>query len=256
MNNLIPINEVREMAKVVAASKLFGMKDEAGAFALLLLAQAEGLHPMIAARDYDIINGRPAKKSEAMHRSFLAAGGKLTWHKLDDTIADATFLHPQGGEVRITWDLDRAAKAGVTGNPTWKKYPRAMLRSRCISEGVRTIYPEATSGMYEIEEARDIPKDITPKSTTQEPTFHLIKEEPIDKDKIFIKVKDKINKKFLSISDLESIKTPEYQKWEKDVLDFAKQKDILNEVQEALMEKLSDVHKKEIPLINDEIPIE
>ena len=173
MNNVIPINEVREMAKVVAASKLFGMKDEAGAFALLLLAQAEGLHPMIAARDYDIINGRPAKKSEAMHRSFLAAGGKLTWHKLDDTIADATFLHPQGGEVRITWDLERAAKAGVTGNPTWKKYPRAMLRSRCISEGVRTIYPEATSGMYEIEEARDIPKDITPKSTTQEPTFHF-----------------------------------------------------------------------------------
>jgi hypothetical protein len=240
MSNLIPINEVKEMAKAVATSKLFGVKDEMGALALLLLAQAEGLHPMIAARDYDIINGRPAKKYEAMHRSFLSSNGKIEWHKLDDTVADATFSHPQGGEVRITWDIDRAIKAGVTGNPTWKKYPRAMLRSRCISEGVRTIYPEATSGMYEVEEARDIPKDITPKQTV------IVNKEPIDKDAILIKVTEKINKQFEKITNVTDLKTPEYQKWEKDVLDFAKQKNILNEVQEILMEHLSIASQKTI----------
>jgi hypothetical protein len=31
----------------------------------------------------------------------------------------------------------------------YKKYPRQMLRSRTISEGVRTVYPGATSGLYE-----------------------------------------------------------------------------------------------------------
>jgi hypothetical protein len=31
----------------------------------------------------------------------------------------------------------------------YKKYPRQMLRSRVISEGIRTVYPGATSGLYE-----------------------------------------------------------------------------------------------------------
>jgi uncharacterized protein YbbK (DUF523 family) len=38
----------------------------------------------------------------------------------------------------------------------WKKYPRQMLRSRVVSEGVRTVCPGATSGMYVPEEVQDI----------------------------------------------------------------------------------------------------
>jgi hypothetical protein len=41
----------------------------------------------------------------------------------------------------------------------WKKYPRQMLRSRVISEGVRTVYPGATSGLYEENEVHDIVAD-------------------------------------------------------------------------------------------------
>ncbi len=33
-----------------------------------------------------------------------------------------------------------------------RKYPREMPRSRVVSEGVRTIWPMATSGMYVPEE--------------------------------------------------------------------------------------------------------
>jgi hypothetical protein len=31
----------------------------------------------------------------------------------------------------------------------YRKFPRQMLRSRVISEGIRTVYPGATSGLYE-----------------------------------------------------------------------------------------------------------
>src|SRR3990167_7356650 len=123
----------------------------------MLVAQAEGRHPALAARDYDIIQGRPAKKAEAMHRDFVAAGGVVTWHRLDDTMADASFSHPQSpNPVRISWDMDRVRKAGISNKDMYAKYPRQMLRSRCISEGVRTVYPMATSGMYVPEEAHDI----------------------------------------------------------------------------------------------------
>jgi hypothetical protein len=125
----------------------------------MAISQAEGLHPALAARDFDVIQGRPAKKAEAMLRDFLRGGGRVEWHALSDTIADATFSHPAGGSVRIHWDIERANKAALSGKDNWKKFPRQMLRSRTVSEGVRTVWPMATSGMLELGEAADIPAE-------------------------------------------------------------------------------------------------
>lgn len=148
------VSDIERMARAFAASKLFGVTNPEQAVALCLIAQAEGRHPASAAQDYHIISGKPSKKADAMLRDFLSGGGKVQWHKLDDTIADATFSHPAGGTVRITWDMDRAKQAQLT-TPMWKKYPRQMLRSRTVSEGVRTVYPMATSGMYVPEEVAE-----------------------------------------------------------------------------------------------------
>jgi hypothetical protein len=147
--DLVPFTELDGLSAKLAVSGLFAGKTKEQIFSLLMLAHAEGVHPMTAMRDFDIIQGRPAKKAEAMHRSFLAAGGSVVWNKLDDTIADGTFTHPQGGSARIVWDMERVKKAEIKNEAMYKKYPRAMLRSRCISEGVRTVYPAATSGLYE-----------------------------------------------------------------------------------------------------------
>jgi len=153
--------DMEKLASAIAASNLFGIKTKESALVLMALAAAEGRHPVEAARDYDIIQGRPAKTSSAMLRDFLRAGGTVTWHRLDDTVADATFAHPSGGKVRIHWDRERAAQAGLGGKDMWKKFPRQMLRSRCLSEGIRTVFPGATSGMYVPEEVRDIPPSTT-----------------------------------------------------------------------------------------------
>jgi hypothetical protein len=161
------LNDVERMARAFAASKLFGVQTPEQAIALCLIAQAEGRHPASAANDYHIVSGRPAKKAEAMLRDFIKSGGKVTWNALSDEIADATFSHPDGGEVRISWDMKRKAQAGIN-NPLWAKFPRQMLRSRCVSEGVRTVCPAATSGMYEPEETKEFaeaspaPRNVTP----------------------------------------------------------------------------------------------
>jgi hypothetical protein len=162
------IPDIERMARAFSASKLFGVKTPEEALALCLIAQSENRHPASAAQDYHIINGRPAKKAESMLRDFIASGGSVEWHGLDDTKADATFSHPSGGTVRITWDMARASKAGIN-NPMWKKYPRQMLRSRVVSEGVRTVCPGATSGMLVVEEAQDLPvRDVTPRPNVVE----------------------------------------------------------------------------------------
>jgi hypothetical protein len=145
------VSDIERMARGFAASKLFGVQNPEQALALCLIAQAEGRHPASAAQDYHIISGKPSKKADAMLRDFLAGGGKVEWHQLDDTKADATFSHPAGGSVRISWDHERAKQAQIK-TPMWTKYPRQMLRARVVSEGVRTVFPMATSGMYVPEE--------------------------------------------------------------------------------------------------------
>lgn len=176
------VPDMERMAKAFAGSKLFGVTNPEQALALCLIAQAEGRHPASAAQDYHIIQGKPSKKADAMLRDFLAGGGKVEWHALTDEIADATFSHPAGGSVRITWDMERARQAQLN-TPMWKKFPRQMLRSRVVSEGVRTVFPMATSGMYVPEEVQefDAPrevKDVTPEPTTERILIEGATDEP------------------------------------------------------------------------------
>lgn len=162
---VVPYQDMERMAAVIAQSGLFGVKSPVQALALMLVSQAEGQHPATAARDYHVIQGRPALKTDAMLARFQSAGGRVQWHDYADEIVSATFSHPAGGSVRVDWSIDRAKKAGLTGKDTWKQYPRAMLRARVISEGIRTVYPGVLSGMYAPEEVRDMPheeRDITP----------------------------------------------------------------------------------------------
>jgi hypothetical protein len=156
------------MALAVAKSGLFGVKTPDQAMALMLIAQAEGLHPAIAARDYHVINGRPTLKADAMLARFHSAGGSVRWGEYTDRRVVGTFSHPQGGSVEVEWTLDMATSAGLTKNPTWKSYPRQMLRARCVSEGIRTVFPGVVVDTYTPEEAEDMgsaspaPRDMGP----------------------------------------------------------------------------------------------
>ena len=158
---LVPVDQVERMAVAVAKSGLFGVKTPDQAMALMLIAQAEGLHPAIAARDYHIIQGRPALKADALLARFQTAGGRVKWLSMTDQRVAGEFSHPQGGSVEIEWTLDMAKRAGLTKNPTWTQYPRAMLRARCISEGIRTVFPGVVVGTYTPEEAEDEPARFT-----------------------------------------------------------------------------------------------
>lgn len=154
---VIPFDQVMQMAKAFADSGLFGMKSPTQALSLMLVAQAEGQHPATIAQDYDIIQGRAARKTHSVLARFQQSGGRVEWHELTVTKADATFCHPSGGSLRMVWTLEQAQKAGLTGKDNWKNYPRAMLRARVIAEGVRAVYPAAIGGMLVAEEAQDLP---------------------------------------------------------------------------------------------------
>ena len=143
------MGDIQEMASAMSKSKFFGFKTPEEAAALMLVAQADGLHPAKAATHYHIIQGKPSLSADAMLARFQSAGGRVQWQTYGDEAVVGTFTHPAGGSVTIRWDIDRAKKAGV-GN--LQKFPAAMMRARCISEGVRTVFPGVIVGMYTPEE--------------------------------------------------------------------------------------------------------
>lgn len=157
MSNIVPFEHQLVLARSFVKSGLFGVKSEDQALALMALCEAEGLHPARAVQEFHIVQGRPAMKADAMLARFQRAGGKVDWHDYTDAKVSATFSHPQGGSVRIEWTLEQAKRAGLAGKDVWKQYSRAMLRSRCISEGVRTVYPGIAIGVYTVEEVQDMP---------------------------------------------------------------------------------------------------
>ena len=155
MSNIIPIDQVRVMAKSASASKLFSAKAEEQVFTLMLIAQAENIHPMKALMAYDIINGQPAlKASEALAR-FMDCGGKIKWIKSDETSAKAEFTHPSSGTFEYEYTVKDATDAGLINKDNWKKNLKAMLRARCTSAGIRMSYPRCLNNMYTADEVQD-----------------------------------------------------------------------------------------------------
>lgn len=165
--DLIPVADIERMAGAMVKSNLFGFKSMEQAFALMLIAQAEGLHPAIAARDYHIIGGRPTLKADAMLARFQAAGGKVEWKTYTDECVLGFFSHPQGGRIDVEWTIQRARMAGLSDKEIWKKYPRSMLRSRVISEGIRAVYPGCVGSMHTPEEIEDA--DLEPMPPPSQP---------------------------------------------------------------------------------------
>lgn len=233
---LVSVDAIQTMANAVAKSGLFGIKTPDQAMALMLIAQAEGLHPAIAARDYHVIQGRPALKADAMLARFQAAGGKVEWIKYTDEVVAAKISHPQGGTVEVAWTITMADRAGLTKNQTWRQYPRQMLRARVISEGIRTVFPGVAVGVYTPEEVSDFEPQVT--------TMKTVEAEVIEPKKPAPKTAEPTNADGLgpwltkTYKALDAIKTPEELNAWRALNDKAITR--LETVSPAEFEKLSD----------------
>lgn len=166
---MIPFTELQSMAATMAKSGMFGKTPEQ-MLSLMMIAQAENLHPALAAMEYDIIQGRPALKGQAALARFQQAGGSVKWLVKSDNEAKAIFSHPQGGELTVSWTMDRARKMNLDGKDNWKKQPGVMLSWRCVSEGVRAVFPACLNRMYLVEEVQDFDplRNVSPETSPED----------------------------------------------------------------------------------------
>ena len=101
MSALVPVNDMKSMAQAIVKSGFYGFKSEDQVMAIMAVAQAENKHPATVVQEYDIIQGRPALKSQAILARFQLAGGKVEYGTYTDEKVEMTFSHPSGGSLTL-----------------------------------------------------------------------------------------------------------------------------------------------------------
>lgn len=159
----LSMHDAWDYAGYIKDSNMIVGANQAQIFTLMQICEAENIHYIEAIRQYDIIEGRPALKAAAMQAKFQSHGGCLEWVRFDDDAAIALFshpqLHPKPVEVAVTYEdcLKRGLPNGKDGiKKNWRCHRAAMLRARCISAGVRMVYPGIVVGVYTPEEIEDM----------------------------------------------------------------------------------------------------
>lgn len=172
------LSDMIRLSEMVHKSNLFpAWKTPDAVLTMMMFCQAKQMHPMEAMEQFDCIQGRPAMKSSAMLARFRASGGRVIWTETTDERVSGTFVARDGSEIVVTWDMERARKAGLAGKDVWKQHPQSMLTARCAAQAVRAIAPEVLFGMLTDKEAEELPPlKVAPAQTS--PAAHMLPEVP------------------------------------------------------------------------------
>jgi hypothetical protein len=122
----------------------------ANAFVAAETGAALGLEPLQALASIAVINGRATLSSDLMAAVIRRAGHTLRIVENSPESVTATLIRADDKtfEFIVTWDKDKAVKAGLWGQKgPWSQYPTQMLRARAITEVARQGASEALMGM-------------------------------------------------------------------------------------------------------------
>lgn len=160
------LEEVKYLAKAAESSGFYGMT-QAQAFTLMMLAEADGRHPMHALRRYHLMEfkGRvtPTMRAEAMLADMMAVGWRHEWTtENDDRDKQEIFLRhpvkcPNGKTVKFSEkDAWTAGLLDGGNRENWQKHRTNMLRARVVSNACRMLDPGIVLGVYTPEETADM----------------------------------------------------------------------------------------------------
>jgi hypothetical protein len=158
---LVPTSfrDVLQMSEVIVGARGLIPRDvatPAHAVALIMRGSEIGLGPMESLTKLHLIEGRVTLPAETMMA--LAIRGGVRHQFIDHTPERVTveLTRPGFEPMRVSWSMADAKRAGLAGRQNWRKYPRAMLRARVISEALRAYAPDLLGGAYVPEELESV----------------------------------------------------------------------------------------------------
>jgi hypothetical protein len=125
------------------------------ALIVLMAGRELGLAPMQSMRMLSVIKGKVTLAADATVALVRRSGECVEWRLVETTAQRATYTTRRKGDTEpttLTWTIEQAQRAGLTGGQGWRSYPEAMLRARCASALARVVYPDLVAGIYDPDE--------------------------------------------------------------------------------------------------------
>jgi len=140
------------------------IKDGVSFAAIVLMGRELGMGTMAACRKLQVIKGTVTERADSQLARFKTCGGRAQFKELSEQRAVLVLRHPNGDEHTETFTIEDAKRAGLASNDNYAKHPKAMLRSRAITAGLKSIGWEGAVGIYDPDEITDAP---TPEPLTK-----------------------------------------------------------------------------------------
>lgn len=165
MSNELSIQETRTLSEDLSKSKLMPadlQKSPDDIQVIIMTGRELGLGVMQSIRSIHVIKGKPCLSANLMGALCLRHPSCVRLYPVESSAIKCTYeaVRKDTPPVRITWTIEQAAKAGVTNNDNWRKYPDAMLRARCLSAICRAVWPDAVGGLYDPDELDAEPRQV------------------------------------------------------------------------------------------------
>ena len=150
------LSELMTMAKLMAGSRMFAVSTPEQAAVILMTGMELGFSPVQSFRGIHVISGKPCLSADLMIAACLKQTDlceRFVMLHSDDKYAEYETKRSGADPVRLSFTMADAETAGLLkqgGN--WTKYPKAMLRARCISALGRIVYPDLLLGLYDPDE--------------------------------------------------------------------------------------------------------
>lgn len=176
MSNLTVVNNLEEMekySKYFIASGMFpDIQTLSRAVVKIMAGQELGRSPFWSMKNINIIQGKPELSAGAL-ADLVKSSGRYDyvlkeWND-ERCVIDWFDFKNWGNKKSIgqsSFSMAEAAAVGLATKDNWKKWPKAMLFARALSQGLRTFAPDVVGGTIyyenEIQESIQViqPKEI------------------------------------------------------------------------------------------------
>lgn len=159
MDNML---QIRVVAAFLAGSKLLpaSLKGDLNtATALVLMAKQMSL-PITALSEVSEINGKIGFWGRT-RLGIIMRDSRCEYVITEENSDEKCVITarragwPKDKEVRITYTIEQAKTAGLTGRDTYKKHPADMLYWRAVARLASQVFPDVIQGMSSLEDIQD-----------------------------------------------------------------------------------------------------
>ena len=154
MPSVEEFSQISSLCQTLATAPHYSKLGGGGVLAIWLTAREMGLPPMLCLNGgMYTFSGAVSLSSHLINMLIEYAGHRVDVIELSDKICTLEFIRgdrkeSEGKRYRHSFSIEDARVAGLLGKDNWRKFPKPMLYSRCLSGGGKIHMPSVLMGVY------------------------------------------------------------------------------------------------------------